>query len=72
MQRNRSCQREIWNGSSSVPVIESTQMDQEQTEPPELGTGKPLEKIGRFSVTLLLPLSLVTEKPWFSIVEELL
>jgi hypothetical protein len=54
MQRNHSFLNEIWNGSSSVLGIESTQMAHEQIEPPKLATGKPLEKIGRLSVRLLL------------------
>lgn len=69
LQKNHSFLDVTWNGSSSVHVIESIQMAQEQTELLKLATGRPLEKTGRLSVN---PLSLGTARPLFSIVDVLL
>ena len=52
LQRNHSFQNEIWNGSSSVLGIESTRMAQEQIEPPQLATRKPLENLERLSAKM--------------------
>lgn len=47
LQRNLFFPNAIWSGSFSVQGIKSTQMAHVQTEPPELATGKPLEKTGK-------------------------
>lgn len=69
MQINRSCQSEIWNGSSSALETRSIRMAQEPIEPRNLGTGKQQAKIGELSVSLQ---QLDTARHWFSIAEELL
>lgn len=67
MQRSLFFQNGIWNGFSSVQGIASTQMDQEQIEPPKLGIGKPLEKTEKWSANLIHPMLQGTARPWFSI-----